>query len=265
MVDRPGPGCRKACAVALLLAAAAAHAQTTQVVDLPTRAGVTERFVAIAPGQPKAAVILLPGGRGHVKIPDIGCIRNEGNFLVRSRSLFVQQGFATVVLNAPSDHEGGMAVSFRNTPDHMTDLAAAIGWARERWHKPVWLVGTSRGTQSAAHAAVTLARNPNGPVGIVLTSTILAASKRDPGIPVTDEPLDMLKIPVLVVHHENAPCPICAPSLLAGLKLPAANSKLIVERGGTSTGDPCQAFSYHGYNGIEGAVVADIAAFITVH
>jgi hypothetical protein len=255
----------KALVAALLLAAAAAHAQTTQVVDLPTRAGVTERFVAIAPDQPRATVILLAGGPGRVKIFDNGGIRNEGNFLVRSRSLFAQQQLATVVLDAPSDHDGGMPASFRGTPDHVADLAAAIAWARDKWHKPVWLVGTSRGTQSAAHAAVALANDGRGPDGIVLTSSILARSRRDPGIPVTEEPLAALKIPVLVVHHQDDPCPICAPSLLPQLKLPAANSKLIMEQGGVSTGDPCEAFSHHGYNGIEGAVVADIAAFITGH
>jgi pimeloyl-ACP methyl ester carboxylesterase len=246
---------------ALALSGVCAFAQTTQVVDLPTR-GVSERMVVIEPQEPKAAVVLLAGGPGRVKILDNGSIRNEGNFLVRSRQLFAQQGFATLVLDAPSDYAGGMPVSFRDSGDHVTDLAAVIDWARRKWHKPVWLVGTSRGTQSAAHAAVALSGDARGPDGIVLTSTILARSRRDPGTPVTEEPLDKLKIPVLVVHHENDPCPICSPSLLRDLKLPAT-SKVIMESGGISTGDPCEPFSHHGYNGIEGQVVADIASWVT--
>jgi hypothetical protein len=254
----------KTLVIALLLVAAPAFAQTTEVVDLPTR-GVTQRMVAIAPDAPKAVVILLAGGPGRVKIFDNGSIRNEGNFLVRTRQLFAQQGLAAVVLDAPSDHGGGMAVSFRESGDHAADLAAAIGWARAKWKKPVWLVGTSRGTQSAAYAAVALSGDPRGPDGIVLTSSILARSKRDPGTPVQEQPLAGLKIPVLVVHHENDPCAVCAPALLGDLKLPAANSKLLMERGGISTGDPCEPFSHHGYNGIEGTVVADISAFIIGH
>ena len=31
---------------------------------------------------------------------------------------------------------------------------------------------------------------------------------------------------------------------------------------GVSRGDPCQAFSYHGFNGIESVVVARIAEWI---
>jgi pimeloyl-ACP methyl ester carboxylesterase len=255
----------KALLLALLLAATASFAQTTEVVDLPTRPGVTERMVAIAPAAPKSVVILLAGGPGRVKIFDNGSIRNEGNFLVRTRSLFVQQDLAAVVLDAPSDHAGGMAVSFRESGDHVSDLAAAIEWARAKWHKPVWLVGTSRGTQSAAYAAVALSGNARAPDGIVLTSSILARSKRDPGTPVQEQPLDKLKIPVLVVHHDSDPCPICDPSLLRQLKLPAANSKLLMESGGVSSGEPCEPFSHHGYNGIEGSVVADISAFITGH
>lgn len=249
----------------LALCAAGVFAQTTQVVDLPTRAGVTERMAVIAPEAPKAVVILLAGGPGRVKIFDNGSIRNEGNFLVRSRQLFALQGLATLVLDAPSDQSSGMPVSFRESADHVADLAAAVDWARAKWHKPVWLVGTSRGTQSAAHAAVTLAGDPRGPDGIVLTSSILARSKREPGTPVQEQPLDKLKIPVLVVHHENDPCPICAPSLLRELKLPAANAKLLMASGGISTGDACEPFSHHGYNGIEGSVVADISAFIIGH
>lgn len=247
-------------AAAFAWASTCVFAQTAQVVDLPTR-GVSERMVVIAPDAPKAALILLAGGPGRVKIFGNGSIRNEGNFLVRSRQLFAQQGFAAVVLDAPGDHEGGMPVSFRESADHVADLAAVIDWARRKWHKPVWLVGTSRGTQSAAHAAVALAGDARGPDGIVLTSSILARSKRDPGTPVQEQPLDKLDIPVLVVHHESDPCPICAPALLRELKLPPSG-KLILESGGVSTGDPCEAFSHHGYNGIEGRVVADIAAWI---
>jgi predicted alpha/beta-fold hydrolase len=250
--------------LALLFAATSSSAQvTTQVVDLPTR-GVSERMVVIAPAEPKAVVVLLAGGQGRVKIFDNGSIRNEGNFLVRTRALFAQQGLAALVLDAPSDQSSGMSRSFRESADHVTDVAAVIDWARTKWRKPVWLVGTSRGTQSAAYVAVALANDARDADGIVLTSSILGRSKRDPGTPVQEQPLDKLKIPVLVVHHEDDPCPICNPSLLREIKLPA-QGKIIMEHGGASTGDPCEAFSHHGYNGIEGTVVADISAFIIGH
>jgi hypothetical protein len=250
---------------AMALVACGAHAQKTDVTDLPTpRSDVTERLLAIAPAEPKAVVILLAGGPGHVRISNGGDTKNE-NFLVRSRQLFVQKQLVAVVVDAPTDHPEGMTVAFRETTEHVSDMIGIIAWARSRWPgKPVWLVGTSRGTQSAATVASALANDVRGPDGIVLTSSILARSPRDPGTPVQERPLDKLKIPVLVVHHQDDPCPICAPRLLSELKLPPGG-KIIMETGGSSFGDPCQAFSHHGYNGIEGAVVADIAAFITGH
>lgn len=257
----------KKCALfALMLAVTPAFAQTQQVVDLPTR-GVTERMLVIAPDAPKAAVVLMTGGPGRVKITDNGGIRNEGNFLVRSRRLFVQQGLATLVLDAPGDKSAGMMVAFRESGDHVTDLAAVIEWARAKWHKPVWLVGTSRGTQSVAYAAVELAGDARGPDGIVLTSSILERTRRENGAPVQDLALGRIKVPVLVVHHENDPCWACQPARVREImaKLPPATSKLVMASGGESTGDPCEAFSHHGYNGIEGTVVTAISAFITGH
>jgi hypothetical protein len=254
-------------AAAAALAASAAFAQPAQVVDVPTRAGVTERALVIAPEAPKAVVVLLAGGGGRLQINDGGSIRFGRNFLVRSRELFAQPGNAVVVLDAPSDQSSGMNIAFRQGADHVADLAAVIAWSRAKWNKPVWLVGTSRGTQSVAYAAVALAGDAKGPDGIVLSSSILARSRFDGGTPVQELALDKLKIPVLVVHHQDDGCLSCAPSRVREImaKLPPATSKLVMETGGVSTGDPCEAMAHHGYNGIEDRVVSDITAFITGH
>jgi acetyl esterase/lipase len=62
------------------------------------------------------------------------------------------------------------------TPEHVADLKAVIAWLRANTKAPVWLVGTSRGTQSAAYAATRLA-GPDAPDGIVLSATILSDPK----------------------------------------------------------------------------------------
>lgn len=41
---------------------------TERVVDIPTRPGVTQRIVLLSPNNPKAAVILFPGGHGGLQI-----------------------------------------------------------------------------------------------------------------------------------------------------------------------------------------------------
>jgi len=40
--------------------------------------------------------------------------------------------------------------------------------------------------------------------------------------------------------------------------------QLLSFKGGNNWGDPCDAFAYHGYNGLEGEVVAQIAKWILV-
>jgi pimeloyl-ACP methyl ester carboxylesterase len=240
------------------------QAQTSQkVVDVPTRAGVTERMIVLSPPEPKAAVVLLAGGHGGLQIYPNGSMRwGEGNFLVRTRQLFVDQGLAVAVLDAPSDHLSPPFLrDFRQTPEHAADLRAVIAWLRENIRVPVWLVGTSRGTQSAAYVATELI-GPEGPDGIVLTSSILVDPKTR-AVPAM--PLEKIRVPVLVVHHEQDGCRVCpfaeTTALMAGL-VHAARKQLLAVNGGPSRGDPCEAFAHHGYNGIEADVVKQIAAWI---
>jgi len=249
---------------ALLALCAHVHAQSSQrVVDIPTRPGVTQRMVVIAPPDPKAAVVLLAGGHGGLQIFPNGSFKwGEGNFLIRSRQLFADQGLLVAVVDAPSDRQSPPFLQgFRQRPEHAADLKAVIAWLRENGKVPVWLVGTSRGTQSAAYVATELA-GADGPDGIVLNSTILSDDK---GRPVPAMPLDRLRIPVLVVHHEQDGCALCAfanvPALMGKLGN-APRKELLAFQGGASRGDPCEAFAYHGFNGIEREVVTQTVAWI---
>lgn len=248
----------------LFLATTAACAQTpARVVDLPTRPGVTQRFLYLATPNPKAAVILYAGGHGGLQIDADGRFGwGAGNFLVRTREDFAAAGLAVVVIDAPSDRQSAPYLSgFRQSAEHAADAKAVIAWLRDQTKVPVWLVGTSRGTQSVAAIAIALAHD-GGPDGIVLTSTILLDPK---GRPVPAMDLDALTIPVLVVHNKNDGCKLCPVSATSGLMDGLKNSprkELIVVSGGTSTGDACEAKAYHGFNGIEGDVVGTIAKWI---
>lgn len=252
-------------AAALLLWSAHALAQpSSEVVDLPTRPGVTLRMLVLQPAAaPSSVAVLLTGGAGRLGIFDNGSLRFEGNFLVRSRQAFVERGHAVVLLDAPSDRES-LRGDFRESTEHAADLGAAVAWARQRFGKPVWVIGTSRGTHSAANAAVTLS-GASAPDGIVLSATVLARGRmgQEPR-PVQEMDLASVRQPVLVVHHEQDPCGVCPPGLLPELmkKLPAGRSQLITYTGGRSEGPACEAFSHHGFNGIEERVVGDISAWI---
>jgi len=252
--------------LALLLAISAnlALAEATSVETLATRPGVTERFLLLKPDQPAiASVILFAGGDGNLRLSDDGRAGSNGNnFLVRTRAAWAAQGFQVAVVDAPSDRadRGVTAGNFRGSADHAADIAAVIGFLKQQAAVPVWLVGTSRGTTSAAAVGIRLRDRIDG---LVLTSTI----NHDRGN-LADLDLARLDKPVLLIQHKQDACP---ESRLDGLqpvldKLSAAQPKqLITVDGGNNRGDPCQAMAYHGYNGIEDQVVTQAADWIRAH
>ena len=248
-----------------VLQPAFAQGAAPRVVDIPTRPGVTQRFVYIAPsGAPKASVILMAGGHGGLQVSDgAGFSWGGGNFLVRTRQQFADAGLAVAVIDAPSDKQSPPYLSGnRQKPEHRADVLAVIAWLKQQSPVPVWLAGTSRGTQSAAYIATEATPAEGGPDGLVLTSTILVDPK---GRAVPQMPLEKLAIPVLVVHHENDGCKICAfsdmPMLMEKLaKTP--KTELIRVSGGQSRGDPCEAMAYHGFNGLEADVVSKISRWV---
>ena len=97
---------------------------------------------------------------------------------------------------------------------------------------------------------------------MVLTASILADSNSRA---VPKMPVDQLTIPVLVVHHEQDSCKTCAASdlpLLMDKLVKNPKAALITFKGGQSTGDPCEAWAYHGFNGIEPEVVSKISRWV---
>ncbi len=224
-----------------------------------------QRILVITPDKPKAAVILFAGGDGGLMLEADGRIpKLAGNFLVRTRQLFADQGLTTVIIDAPSDKQSHPYLSgSRQTDEHIADVKAVIAWLRQQSIIPVWLIGTSRGTQSAAHIATRLPVTEGGPDGIVLTATILS-DPRSRAVP--EMALDRIRIPVLVAHHRQDSCRAClysdVPRLMERLTTPP-RKELITFEGGITVGDPCEARAYHGFNGIEREVVQRIAAWIT--
>lgn len=244
-----------------LLCFLCARAQAQRIVDVPTRSGVSQRFLLLQTENARATVVLFAGGDGGLALSPTGAIgAMQGNFVVRTREQFAAQGLSVSVIDAPSDrtHVGG----FRQTAEHTADVKAVIAWLKQELKLPVWLVGTSRGTQSVAYIATQLAPADGGPDGIVLTSTLLEDRR---GRPVPNMPLERIRVPVLVAHHVKDGCVFTRmadmPKLTAKLK-DAPKTELLTFEGGVDIGNPCEARGHHGFSGIEAEVVEKISAWI---
>lgn len=96
----------------------------------------------------------------------------------------------------------GMDDRFRLGDNHAADIAAVLAELKKRYaDAPVFLVGTSRGTISAAAAGRTLADRI---AGVVLTSTLFNAARSGPGLSGFD--FTTVNTPVLFVHHADDGC-----------------------------------------------------------
>lgn len=235
-----------------LIAFAPRAAPADQRVELHSRDGVVQAIDFIPVADPVATVILFPGGGGVIA-------QSRKNFVVRVRHRFADHGFNVAVADAPSDQSGRMGAAFRASAQQAQDVAAIIAFVRSKAAVPVWLIGTSMGTISAANAAARL--GPPQVAGVVLTSSVWSGG-------MNAVPIAQIAVPVLVVHNRDDRCPSSpypgAEQAMA--QLTAAPAKeLIAVAGGASFSRDCGALSPHGYYKIENQVVAPIIRWIEAH
>lgn len=257
-------------AATLLLATglASAHAASSSLVSVQTPRGAKQAFILIKPDKPVASVVLFAGGHGALGLKSASSMTwGAGNFLVRSRDLFASHNLMVAVIDAPSDQRQGMNAIFRMSGAHAGDIAAVAAYLKQQANAPVWLVGTSMGTFSAAGGAIG-ARTIDG---LVLSSTItrakpdwkIAQSHRDG---VASMPLPQVTVPTLVVSHRKDGCDITpaadAPKLTKRLTKAAKVDVVLLDGGSPPQSEPCEAKSQHGFLGIEADAVKAMAAFI---
>ena len=241
---------------AACLASAAAFADDG-LVRIDTRPGVKVGYWMMERPKAAATLVLLPGGEGGIGLKD-GALHST-NFLVRERDRFAAAGFNVAIVGKPSDRDD-LDLAFRAGPEHVEDLRRVVEALHARYGKPVWLVGTSRGTVSAAAAAIALG---DAIAGVVLTSSITQAKG-----PYAVEDLDLarIKVPVLVMHHKRDKCNATLPSdaglIVDGLKNAPVKKLAMVDGGSGARGDPCEPWHWHGYVGMEQEAVDAIVAFV---
>jgi hypothetical protein len=209
-------------------------------------AGVTATTVQVGgvaaalltPPHPHGGIVLLAGGDGNIGVGADGAIARQGNQLVRTRGAYAARGFAVLV------------------PDCCVDVAAAVQYMQQ--YGKVTLVGTSRGTQRAARGIAAGAR----PARLVLTSGFLsdASGDSDNVMRIVGSP-DALP-PTLIVHHRHDECRKTSPDgVKPFLDWAGGKARVVWLDGGDSQGDACEAFAHHGFNGIDGQVVAVVSGF----
>ena len=128
----------------------------------------------------------------------------------------------------------------------------AVEYSRQRFaDTPVFLIGTSRGTLSAANGGRALTGRI---AGVVLTATMFLAARSGRGLSGFD--YTTIRSPLLFAHHIEDGCFVTP---YRNAKSLAEKFPLITVQGGDAArSDPCEAFSAHGFLGKERETVEAI-------
>jgi len=246
------------CAAALLVAFTAS---AEEIVTVSGRKGETESYLLMHnPPAPKAVAVMFPGGEGLMKLHlEAGSVKffQGRNFLVRTRGMFRDDEVAVAIVDSPSDQQrAGMDDGFRTGRAHIEDIAAVVTDLKARFPgAKIFLIGTSRGTLSAAYAGRALGAAVDG---VVLTSSVFHGGRS--GIGLSGFDFGAIKAPLLFVHHVYDGCRSCpyrdAESL--GRTFPLVS----VSGGKPAESDPCEALSAHGYFGKEEETVKAMKAWM---
>jgi pimeloyl-ACP methyl ester carboxylesterase len=244
-----------------------ARADSATLVSIPTTRSATQAFILIKPDHPVASVILFAGGNGMLGLKTASS--GAANFLVRSRDKFAAHNFIVAVVDAPSDYQqDGMPVMFRVSPAHAGDIGAVVSYLKNEAAVPVWLIGTSAGTFSAAIGAIAGGKNIDG---LVLTSTVTRAPRewefaRSHPNGVADMALSEITVPTLIMSHREDLCSATPAADAAMLRMRLTKSSKVeialLDGGAPPQSSPCEAKAAHGYFGIETEAVDTIANFI---
>jgi hypothetical protein len=251
----------KALLVSAALAAAAPVAGH-EIVAVTSRPGVTQSFLIVDMGDARAQAIALlyTGGGGRIGLQrEAGEVKlRAANFLVRSAPELARHAVLPVVIDAPSDLNE-LTDDYRFGRAQTADARAVIAELKRRFPGlPVYLVGTSRGTISAAVLGRELGRDI---AGVVLTSTMFGSGnprRQAPNLRGFD--YGAIGVPLLFVHHRGDGCEHTPYASAA--RLASRYALVSVSGGKPAESGPCEPFAAHGYFGREAETAAAIAAWM---
>ena len=248
-----------------------------QRFDNPKAAAVV-RYILIDPGnadpvrdgfaplERKAVLVLYIGGDGTLNLGNGQTNTGSPNTLARNRYHFAAHGFVVAVVDAANDFNalpnGLIGHRLPESPlgdRYLKDLQAVMASLRARYPGlPIWGVGHSRGTVSAAVTAVAVTPPADG--------LVLASSVTGPD-PASEElsrvALETIAAPVLIASHRDDQCPNTRPEDSKALQERFTASPLVhfsqFEGGSAPLSDPCNALAPHGFFGIDQKVVDAVA------
>ena len=216
----------------------------------------------------RAVLLLLPGGDGRIALDFTGRpTRLPNDFVVRTRRTWHKAGYLTALMDAPSDRQKppGLLAGYRATKQHaMREIEKTVALLTSTFRVPVFVLGTGRGTVSAANAAQRLRGKL---AGTALVAAISRPNQR--GASLRAVGLEAITTPTLFVHHVNDRCRM-TPAHAARTAFEAMHRAGLAVRWATVSGgrrglEPCSGKSHHGLWKAEGQALGHLRSWLRRH
>jgi hypothetical protein len=233
-----------------------------ELVEVQIDGGTQRAVISRRQGKPDGSklLVLLPGHPSVVR-PEMGngvMMKSPlmGNFLIRARRHLVTDQVVTLLVDCHSQGGDVCRPEYQASKERYEHVKAVINAARVKLPavKEVYLISTSMGSISSAFIAL------NGQkefAGVIHTASIDPTAPKS-YIQLKDFDYSAIKIPQAFIHHVEDPCPITQygyfREVTAKYKLPLIS----VSGGSDFRGQPCQAFTQHGFTGKETVVMRHV-------
>jgi hypothetical protein len=250
-------------ALILALAPATVRAQAEEIVTAKLERYSIAALVTRQEGATtfKHGIAIFPGHPGILKLHQENGqpqYDQRGNLLIRSRRHWLDDETLTAVLDAPSDQWATFTQDFRATARYGSDVASLLREISGKFNVEEWtFVGTSEGSISAFHAA---RMNPKLARRVILTSSVFGSTRNGPGL--SNANFADLAAPLLWVHHENDPCEFTSYRDAKRYAEKTKSPLVTVRGGGPEKGGACQAFTAHGFVGVERPAVLAMRSWV---
>lgn len=210
--------------------------------------------------KPEKLLVIVSGHPGVTRpyIDQAGKIQTKqhGNFLVRSRQFMISKKVALLLLDCRSDFMDICDDQYQASAQRAQDVLTLVASVKDLYPtiREIWAVSTSRGAVSTAGF---LKHTEKSFSGVIHTASTFSKA--------TEQGLDFgpyKNTPQFLVHHKDDPCGL---TLYRDAYMTAAkwNIPLITVEGGSGfRGQKCQAFTQHGFAGMEEQTGAAILSLV---
>jgi hypothetical protein len=213
----------------LLFLCGCAVQKYSEIQTLEIRPHRTLKLLFETPATPSNTILVLFfGANGRKTVP---------NILSRTAPIFVGKGLPIVIVD-----ERLYFHSSRATPEHLEDIQKVVEVVAARGFQSIYLVGTSNGTISVAHAGSHL--RDERIKGLVLSGTQSYYITKH-------VPIEQTPYPVLFIHHKYDDCPFNSHEEALQMSKKYVNSTRVdfvtVNGGENEQPYPCFDMTYHDF------------------